>query len=79
LKLAEDEREVLLAEVAQALEQVRVPELNAVYGHLLTAVGAGEIPDDLLEPLETLLAVGLESGRIRSLHTAHGEMAASRV
>ena len=79
MKLAEDEREVLLAEVAQALDQVRSPEARVAYGELLTAVDAGEVPDDLVEPLQSLLEVGLESGRIRRLHTAHGEMAAQRV
>jgi hypothetical protein len=79
MRLADDERELLLAEVAQALDQVRAPELKVAYGELLTAVDAGEVPDELLEPLQNLLEVGLESGRIRRLHTAHGEMAANRV
>jgi hypothetical protein len=79
ITLAEDEREVLMAEVAQALDQIRVPELTVTYGELLTAVDQGEVPDELLEPLQTLLEVGLESGRIRRVHTAHGEMAAGRV
>src|SRR5437763_15686712 len=79
MKLAEDEREVLLAEVAQAREQVRAPELKALYGELLAAAEQGEIPENLLVPLEALIAAGLESGRIRKVHTAHGEMAAQRV
>lgn len=79
MTLAEDEQEVLLAEVAQALEQVTRPEMKAAYADLLAAVHTGEIPEDLEAPLQTLLEVGLESGRIRRLHTAHGEMAAQRV
>jgi hypothetical protein len=79
LTLADDEREVLLAEVAQALDQVRAPELRTAYGELLTAVDEGDVPDDLLGPLENLLEVALESGRIRRVHLAHGEMAAQRV
>lgn len=79
MKLTEDERELLLTEVAQALDQIRAPELRARYGELLTAVDAGEVPEDLQEPLQTLLEVGLESGRIRRVHLAHGEMAAQRV
>jgi hypothetical protein len=79
VKLADDEREVLLAEVAQALDQVRAPELKVRYGELLTALDAGDVPDDLLEPLQALLEVGLDTGRIRHVHTAHGEMAARRV
>ena len=79
MKLGTDEREVLLAEVAQALDHVRHPELKLVYGELLSAVDRGDIPDDVLEPLQDLLELGLESGRIRRAHTAHGEMAAQRV
>ena len=79
MKLAEDERELLMAEVAQALDQVRSPQLKVAYGELLTAVDQSEVPDDLMEPLQTLVEVGLESGRIRRIHTAHGEMAARRV
>ena len=79
MKLAEDERDVVMAEVAQAMDQIRSPELRVTYGELLTAADGGEVPDELLEPLQTLLEVGLESGRIRRVHTAHGEMAALRV
>jgi hypothetical protein len=79
MKLSEDEREVLLEEVAQAVEHVRAPEGKVRYGELSTAVDQGDIPDVLLDPLETLLEVALESGRIRKLHKAHGEMAALRV
>ena len=38
-----------------------------------------ELPDEALEPLQTLLEIGLESGRIRRVHLAHGEMAARSV
>ena len=79
MKLGADEREVLMAEVAQALDQVRHPELKVVYGVLLSAVDQGDVPNELMEPLQNLLQVGLESGRIRAVHTAHGEMAAQRV
>jgi hypothetical protein len=79
MKLADDEREVLLEEVAQAFEHVRSPEAKVRYGELLTAVDQGEVAEELLEPLETLLEVALESGRIRKLHKAHGELAALRV
>jgi hypothetical protein len=79
MHLADDEREVLKAEVAQALEQVRSPEMRATYTELLAAVDGGEVPEALLLPLEALVAVGLESGRIRRVHTAHGEMAANRI
>lgn len=79
MDLAEDERDLLLAEVGQAFDQVRSPELRAAYGELLTAVDQGELPEDLMEPLQNLLEIGIESGRIRRLYTAHGEMAATRI
>ena len=79
MRLADDERDLLVAEVAQALDRITVPQMRIQYGELLTAVDRGEIPEDLLEPLQRLLEVGLESGRIRRVHTAHGEMAANRI
>lgn len=79
MRLAEDERELLMAEVGQAVEQVRTPETRAAFGELLSAVDRGEVPDDLMEPLQNLLEVGLESGRIRRIHRAPGETAARRV
>jgi hypothetical protein len=79
MKLSGDERELLLTEVAQALDHVRAPELRVTYGELLTAVDQGEIPDDLLSPLETVLEIGLQSGRVRKVHLAPGETAARRL
>src|SRR5688500_16093743 len=79
MQLAADEREVLLAEIRQAVDQATNPRMRQAYQELLTAADASEIPDDLMPPLEPLLEVGLESGRIRRMHTAHGEMAAQRV
>jgi hypothetical protein len=79
MKLSDDEREVALAEVAQALDQVRSAALKTAYGELLSAVDRSEVPEDLVEPLQTVLEVGLESGRIRRVHSAHGEMAAQRL
>ncbi|MFN3652443.1 MAG: hypothetical protein ACK47B_22945 [Armatimonadota bacterium] len=80
MKVNEEERALLLAEVTQALDQIRSPELRVAYGELLTALDQKQdIPEELYEPLQNLLAVGLESGRIRAVHTAHGEMAAQRV
>lgn len=68
-----------MAEVAQALDQIRAPELRVSYQELLTAADQGEVPEELLVPLQNLLEIGLESGRIRAVHTAHGEMAARRI
>lgn len=79
MKLTGDERELLMTEVAQALDHVRAPEMRVTYGELLSAVDQGEIPDDLLPPLETVLEIGLQSGRVRKVHLAPGETAARRL
>lgn len=79
MKLSADERELLLTEVAQALDHVRAPELRVSYGELLSAVDQGEIPEDLMPPLETVLEIGLQSGRVRKVHLAPGETAARRL
>jgi hypothetical protein len=79
MRLSPEEKDLLQVEVAEALGQVRSPEMRALYAELLEAVEAGDVPDALIEPLTSLLAVGLESGRIRRLHTAYGEMTASRM
>lgn len=79
LTLSEEERELLHTEAAQAAAQVRHPETQRRYAALAAAALAGEVPDELLEPLEGLLEVGLESGRIRQVHTAHGEMTAAAI
>jgi hypothetical protein len=79
MRLLEDERPVLLGEIDAVMEQLRNAEAREVYGELRAAVEAGEVPDGLLPPLERLLEMGLETGRIRQVHTAHGEMAALRV
>ena len=79
MKLSDDERELLMTEVAQALDQVRTPEMRVSLGELLTAVDLGEVPEELYDPLQNLLEIGLESGRIRNIHKAPGETAARRL
>ncbi|MCC2672406.1 MAG: hypothetical protein K0Q72_4878 [Armatimonadetes bacterium] len=79
MKLTEEERELLMTEVAQALDHVHAPELRVTYGELFSAVDQSEVPEELMPPLETLLEVGLQSGRIRKVHLAPGETAARRL
>ena len=79
MKLTEEEQELLMAEVAEALDHVRAPELRVTYGELLSAADQGDLPDELMAPLETLLEVGLESGRIRKVHMAPGESTARKL
>ena len=79
MRLLDDERPVLLGEIDAVVEQLRNAEAREVYAELRAAVEAGEVSEGLLPPLERLLEMGLETGRIRQVHTAHGEMAALRV
>jgi hypothetical protein len=79
MRLLEDERQVLLGEIDAVMAQLRNAEAREIYEEMRTAVEAGEVTEGLLPPLERLLEVGLETGRIRQVHSAHGEMAAVRV
>ena len=79
MRLLEDERQVLLGEIDAVAQQLRNAEAREVYAELRAAVEAGEVSEGLMPHLERLLEMGLETGRIRQVHTAHGEMAALRV
>jgi hypothetical protein len=79
MRLLEDERPVLLGEIDAVIAQLRNTEAREVYAELRAAVEAGEVPEGQVPALERLLELGLETGRIREVHTAHGEMAATRV
>lgn len=46
---------------------------------LRDAAEAGTLEPEHLPALEAMLRAGLESGRLRALHSAHGEMAALRL
>jgi hypothetical protein len=79
MRLSPDEREVLAAEVAVAVAQLPEGEGRGGYAALLAEVQAGDVSEEHLSRLGTLVEHGLESGRIRALHGAHAEMAAARV
>lgn len=79
MKLADDEREVVVAELDEVLGRAREPESRRQLSGLREEAERGQIPADQIGYLERLIEVGLESGRIRSAHTAHGEMAALRL
>ncbi len=79
MRILEDERDVVAAEIRTALQQLPEGSAREGYEALLAEVEAGEVSESLLPRLERLVEVGLESGRIRAVHTAHGEMAAVRL
>jgi hypothetical protein len=78
MRLSDEERELVRTETVEAMEFVRAPDLRAKYARLLTALD-DEIPGELVEVMQSLLEVGLQSGRIRRVHHAPGEMAARRL
>ncbi|MBI3912230.1 MAG: hypothetical protein HY320_15030 [Armatimonadetes bacterium] len=79
MRIPAEQKDWLTREIAAVIDQLPPNQSRHLYSELLTAVDAGEVPEDLQEPLARLLAVGLESGRIRRLYGAHAEMAASRL
>src|SRR5262249_23569942 len=70
MRLLEDEQQVMLAEIDAVAAQLQSAEARAAYAELRAAAEAGEVPDELLPPLERLVEIGLETGRIRQLHSA---------
>ncbi|MGH9338044.1 MAG: hypothetical protein ACRD1R_00260 [Acidobacteriota bacterium] len=77
LQLQDAEQELIAAEAEYFASRVNNPAAQAAYSRLQQAALEGSLEDDLLEVLGGLLEIGLSSGRIRSVHSAHGEMAAA--
>jgi hypothetical protein len=79
IELKAEEQELLAEELAAVAGLVAEVEDRARYEELAAAVEAGVLPDEALEPIGTLLEVGLQTGRIRKLHRASGEQALLRL
>ena len=79
LTLKAEEQELLREEVVAFTASLPEAEARARYQALLAAVEAGEVPDDALPALGTVLEAGLQTGRIRKLHRAPGEQALLRL
>jgi hypothetical protein len=75
LSLDELQQDLLTREVRAFVYGLADPEAQARYTGLLRAVESGEISEEHLDPLAGLLAVVLESGRVRALHGPAGENA----
>jgi len=76
LTLTGEERELLLAEVETALQEVRSPAVRERYEALREATAAGEVPPGLIPGVQALMGIGLQSGWIRRRHRADGEQVA---
>lgn len=72
-------REWLQEEVQALLARLSTPEGRALYAALLSAIEAGHIPEALLGPLERLLELGLQTGRIRHRYGPQAEAALLRL
>ena len=79
VKLKADEQELLREELAAFARLLPDEAARAPYDAVAAAVEAGELPDEALTPLGSLLEVGLQTGRIRKLHRASGEQALLRL
>lgn len=79
LALSATEQELLASEVRAVARIQRDPAVRQRYEDLAQAVDAGHIPEDRLGQLATILEIGLQSGRIRSVYGPDGEMAIGRL
>src|SRR5919197_1637115 len=77
--LKPEEQELLREELAAFAGLLTEADARARYAEVAAAVEAGELPDEALGPIGSLLEVGLQTGRIRKLHRAAGEQALLRL
>jgi hypothetical protein len=76
LTLRGEAREVALAEAQSVQTMVRDDELRDRVVELVAAVDDGRVDGDAAELLESVLELGLQSGRIRAYYGPGGEQAA---
>lgn len=79
LTIETSDRELLLEELDAFARSMPSAEGRARYAALRDAVEAGRIEDDLLEPLERMLEIVLETGRVRRIHGPQAEQALLRL
>ena len=73
------EQELLVQEIAALGALLHNPETRARYAELRATIQEGEVPDELLGHLGNVLELGLQSGRLRKLYGADGELALAHV
>jgi hypothetical protein len=79
MHLSEEVQQALLREISAYAQHIPDPQVRDVFTSLYFAVESGELKEEHLEPLGHVLAVCLESGRIRRLYGPHVEMQAERL
>jgi hypothetical protein len=73
------ESELLVPEIAILSRTLPDPTTRVRYTALLQAVQEGEVGDELVGPLGTLLEISLQSGRVRHVYGADGEAALAKL
>jgi hypothetical protein len=76
LALKGEAREVALAEAQTVQSMARDEIMRGRLAELVAAVDEGEVGDDAAELLESVLELGLQTGRIRAYYGPGGEQAA---
>jgi hypothetical protein len=79
LRLSAAERDLALDEARAVLLSARDGAYRDQLQSLVAALEQGESPAGLAEPLERIVSLGLQSGRIRHLYGPGGEQAALRL
>jgi hypothetical protein len=79
VKIAEPDREFLVAEALALSEQLPFGDGRAAYQDIAWAADQGEIPDELAERVGELLALSLDTGRARSEHGPAGVRALTSI
>ena len=72
MKIAEDERPFLAAEARALAEHLDEPTARERFQEIADAAEAGEVPDGLADAVGSLAALGLETGRVRTVHGPPG-------
>ena len=76
LALKGEAREVALAEAQTVLSMAQNDEMRAKLGELVSEVDDGEVGEGSTELLESVLELGLQTGRVRAYYGPGGEQAA---
>jgi hypothetical protein len=76
IALKGEAREVALAEAQTVLSMARDETMRARLAELVSAIDDGDVGGDSAELLESVLELGLQTGRIRAYYGPGGEQAA---
>ena len=76
LALKGEAREVALAEAQTVLSLAQTDEMRTRLGELVADVDDGEVGESSTELLESVLELGLQTGRVRAYYGPGGEQAA---